>query len=1376
MINEIHHSPAANTRTEFIELFNSGTEPVDLSGCAFDQGVDFAFPAGTILAAGDYLVVAEDTDAFAADFGFVPTGPFGGQLSGDGENVRLVNALGSVIDEVDYGESFPWPVGAGGGGSSMELIHPDLDNDLGGSWRSSMSDTSFPELTYLDAGAAGWRWRRGDSEASSPDTTAWRAGGFVEDGTWSPATLPIGYGTIDNGLVIATAITGMQNVHSSIYARREFTIAAGEVPEVLALRHTIDDGVIIWINGVEVVRYNVAAGQRPYDAFATTYNTEGIWYETQLTNASAFLHEGTNVIAVHVFNSTLDSSDLAFDVGLKRPASNASASQRPTPGRRNSAYSTVAPPQVRQVAHTPAAPGSGDPIVITAKATDPQGVGSMELRYQIVAPGAFIPARFPRTVSAILADPSGERPVNPAFEAAENWTTLTMVDDGTGGDAVAGDFIHTATIPAQAHRTLVRYRLVATDSGGAAVRLPLPDDPSLNFACFVYDGVPDYVASTASVSPAGAGKVWPSSMLTSVPVYHWLIRQQDMLGLQAYEGFQQFTNNGTDAELAARRVEDWEGAFVADGVVYDHVRARLRGGNSRYGDFDGLFPRGKRHYKFKFNDGHRFQARDEAGRPYPVKWKTLATNRMFGTKGGNGWGLPEQVGATLWRKLGVPAANNHWFHFRVIDAAAEAATQYSGDFWGIQQAVEEYDSAFLEARDMEKGNLYKMSDWIWDADRQRRYQSPDMVRDGSEFNNIRDNLHGGQTAEWLQTHVNYDKWYRYSAVAEAIRHYDLFPYTDDIRHALKNLAWYFEPVGADPARGLCWFLPYDWDASFGPNFNNGWDHANNALYGWDGTTQHGLPYVNKPELKIAHRNVLRDFRDLVWQPDQVNGLIDHSAAVIAELHQADMDRWRNAPVSEGTEGFNTITLAAKVADMKAFCFTGWSGSSGPSVGAGGRGAHLDAIADNADAGLLPARPVITYTGDARHQVDDLSFSTSAFSDPQGAGTFAAMQWRIGQVHNPAAPAHDPAAGYIMEIDPVWESGELPAFSATVAIPRSALSAGLTYRARVRMKDSSGRWSHWSAPYEFTTTEADLLGVLQEHLAITEFMYNPAGPAPAGGVVQDYEFIELHNLSPDLTLDLSGLRFTDGIDYDFATGAITSLAPGAYVLVVKNLAAFESRYGAGLPVTGEWGADQNLSNGGEQLTLSLGIAAVHGFAYDDAAPWPTSPDGGGPSLVLLDPASHPDLANGANWSASVLSGGSPGGPEPSGFVLWQLQNGVSDPLAASPVEGMPQLMYYAFGGDLAPAGASLGLAVTTISDDETGEHLVLTYRRRIALEEVAIQAQLSSDLAVWNDAGVAALEPSPPVDNGDGTETVTVLVAEPLGEAPRIFARLRVTAP
>ena len=75
----------------------------------------------------------------------------------------------------------------------------------------------------------------------------------------------------------------------------------------------------------------------------------------------------------------------------------------------------------------------------------------------------------------------------------------------------------------------------------------------------------------------------------------------------------------------------------------------------------------------------------------------------------------------------------------------------------------------------------------------------------------------------------------------------------------------------------------------------------------------------------------------------------------------------------------------------------------------------------------------------------------------------------------------------------------------------------------------------------------------------------------------------------LTLDLTDLRFTKGVDFDFAGSAVTSLAPGEFVLVVRNLAAFEARYGTGLPVAGEFPrqpvewrrADQALLRGGKR---------------------------------------------------------------------------------------------------------------------------------------------------------------------------------------------------
>jgi hypothetical protein len=168
--------------------------------------------------------------------------------------------------------------------------------------------------------------------------------------------------------------------------------------------------------------------------------------------------------------------------------------------------------------------------------------------------------------------------------------------------------------------------------------------------------------------------------------------------------------------------------------------------------------------------------------------------------------------------------------------------------------------------------------------------------------------------------------------------------------------------------------------------------------------------------------------------------------------------------------------------------------------------------------------------------------------------------------------------------------------------------------------------------------------LQENLVVSEIMYNPAGDDAT-------EFIELFNRGTS-TLDLTNVRFTKGIDYDFPAGI--SLSPGAYLLVVKNTTAFEAKYGNNLPVAPGQYDDDSLSNGGELLKLALGTVAIHEFDFNDDLPWPESPDGDGYSLVLshtggnlIDPILDP-LGHGiaANWRASSAVDGSPGVSDPT----------------------------------------------------------------------------------------------------------------------------------
>jgi hypothetical protein len=151
--------------------------------------------------------------------------------------------------------------------------------------------------------------------------------------------------------------------------------------------------------------------------------------------------------------------------------------------------------------------------------------------------------------------------------------------------------------------------------------------------------------------------------------------------------------------------------------------------------------------------------------------------------------------------------------------------------------------------------------------------------------------------------------------------------------------------------------------------------------------------------------------------------------------------------------------------------------------------------------------------------------------------------------------------------------------------------------------------------------------LLDGLRVTEIMYHD----PSGS---DYDYIELQNTS-DSTLDLTGVRFLDGIIFTFP--AIT-LGPSQYVVVYSNQSTFEARYGTGINAVGPYTG--NLSNGGEDILLTLAWpleAAIMRFDYDDA--WYPLTDGGGQSLVILDPNAHPATWDEAeSWQAAAPSPG------------------------------------------------------------------------------------------------------------------------------------------
>ncbi len=183
---------------------------------------------------------------------------------------------------------------------------------------------------------------------------------------------------------------------------------------------------------------------------------------------------------------------------------------------------------------------------------------------------------------------------------------------------------------------------------------------------------------------------------------------------------------------------------------------------------------------------------------------------------------------------------------------------------------------------------------------------------------------------------------------------------------------------------------------------------------------------------------------------------------------------------------------------------------------------------------------------------------------------------------------------------------------------------------------------WSA----LNSAAFLLGTTaptSSNVIISEIMYHPGDPTAAeiaaGFTDADhFEYIELMNIG-DQPVDLTGVQFIDGITFQFGSGAHAVLGAGERVLLVRNRAAFEFRYGTDHAVAGEYSG--GLANGGEMLVMADAAGnTLKSVAFDDDEYWPALADGLGSSLVIINPDGNPDPALPASWTASS-EGGSPG---------------------------------------------------------------------------------------------------------------------------------------
>ena len=155
VINEINYnsSPEKDAK-DWIELYNAGNTSVSLkdwviSDAGFDTG--YKITSELILTPGMYLVVCREIEAFRLIYPEVSnsTGNLSFGLSSTGDDINLFDPEGVLIDYVNYTPNLPWPTDANGTGSSVELVDPLSDNNMGSNWKSSPNGGTPGEFNLL---------------------------------------------------------------------------------------------------------------------------------------------------------------------------------------------------------------------------------------------------------------------------------------------------------------------------------------------------------------------------------------------------------------------------------------------------------------------------------------------------------------------------------------------------------------------------------------------------------------------------------------------------------------------------------------------------------------------------------------------------------------------------------------------------------------------------------------------------------------------------------------------------------------------------------------------------------------------------------------------------------------------------------------------------------------------------------------------------------------------------------------------------------------------------------------------------------------------------------------------------------------------------
>jgi hypothetical protein len=294
-------------RHDWIELHNPTAAPIALTGFRIDDDGDLdgahALPAGLVVPAGGHLLLWASGDDDPEDAWL----PF--RLSAGGETVGLWDAEGLLVDLVAFSEldaDVSW------------ARHRDAAEDE--AWQLYEAPTPGLRNVRTSTRAAslvqvGATWRYLDAGGAAPE--GWTGTAF-DDAGWASGPAPLGYGD-----PVATEVSYGGDAgakHITTWFRHAFSLTPeeGEQVEEAALALRVDDGAVVYLDGVELLRSNLPAGEITAETRASSA-VGGTGEQTFVSWSvdPAALGAGDHVLAVEVHQAGPTSSDIVFDLALE---------------------------------------------------------------------------------------------------------------------------------------------------------------------------------------------------------------------------------------------------------------------------------------------------------------------------------------------------------------------------------------------------------------------------------------------------------------------------------------------------------------------------------------------------------------------------------------------------------------------------------------------------------------------------------------------------------------------------------------------------------------------------------------------------------------------------------------------------------------------------------------------------------------------------------------------------------------------------------------------------------------------------------------------------------------------------------------------------